>query len=118
MTSQSRVWKTKLIVSRESFERTAYWIAEAKSEASERVKFVLIGNKSDLSELRQVGYEEGQLLAEKHGMLFMETSAKQNTNVREMFFKAGLEIMKDVKNGLISIDDAGSEGVKRNKDFK
>lgn len=65
-----------------------------------------------------MSYEEGQLLAEKNGMVFLETSAKYNTNVREMFLKAGLEIMKDVKGGLIQIDDAGSQGVKRNKDFK
>ena len=37
---------------------------------------LLIGNKNDLPD-RQVTFEEGQALADKYGMLFMETSAKE-----------------------------------------
>ena len=51
-------------------------------------------------------------------MIFLETSAKHNLNVREMFCKAGLEIMKKVKSGSIGVDEAGSQGVKRNKEFR
>ena len=78
---------------------------------------MLIGNKCDLFEQRQVSQLEGKQLADANGMLFLETSAKDNINVREMFFKAGLEIMKSVRSGLITADDLGSEGVKKNKDF-
>ena len=46
---------------------------------------VLVGNKSDLSNRRQVNTEEGQELAVKYGMLFFETSAKNGTNVKDIF---------------------------------
>jgi len=38
--------------------------------------FILIGNKSDLNDQRQVSYEDGALFARQNDMLFMETSAK------------------------------------------
>jgi hypothetical protein len=61
---------------------------------------------------------EGKALADKHGLPFIETSAKDNMNVREAFSKASLEIMKKVKDGAILVDDIGTEGVKLNKHFK
>lgn len=46
---------------------------------------VLVGNKSDLSDSRQVVVEDGQTLAQLEGLCFMETSAKENINVEEAF---------------------------------
>lgn len=46
---------------------------------------VLVGNKSDLSESRQVVVEDGQTLAQLEGLCFMETSAKESINVEEAF---------------------------------
>ena len=48
---------------------------------------VLVGNKSDLSESREVSLEEGRNLAETEGLFFMETSALQNLNVEEAFLR-------------------------------
>ena len=53
---------------------------------------VLVGNKSDLQDKRQVNYEEGQELAERFQMLFFETSAKDGNNVEEIFLKSADEI--------------------------
>ena len=47
---------------------------------------VLIGNKQDLEPLREVTTEDAQTMADIHGMLtFLETSAKESTNVNEVF---------------------------------
>ena len=46
---------------------------------------VLVGNKSDLGQSREVTEEEGKGLAEKEGLCFMETSALENLNVEEAF---------------------------------
>jgi len=46
---------------------------------------VLVGNKKDLTEERQVSTEEGRSTAEKLGIPFVETSAKTNDNVVEAF---------------------------------
>lgn len=61
---------------------------------------------------------EGKALADKHGIPFIETSAKDNMNVREAFSKASLEIMKKVNDGVILVDEIGTEGVKVNRNFK
>lgn len=47
---------------------------------------VLVGNKSDMDESkRAVAYSRGQALADEFRMQFFETSAKNNTNVDEVF---------------------------------
>jgi len=47
--------------------------------------FMLVGNKCDLESLREVSTEHGQEYAKRHGYLFVETSAKESTNVDAAF---------------------------------
>lgn len=44
---------------------------------------LLVGNKSDLEAKRQVDYEEAKAFAEERGIQFLETSAKNATNVEK-----------------------------------
>ena len=46
---------------------------------------MLIGNKSDLDQRRQVSTEEGERFAKENNLIFMETSAKTAFNVEEAF---------------------------------
>ena len=48
---------------------------------------VLVGNKTDLSDSRQVSTNEGEALAKELNVLFIETSAKCNFNVTALFRK-------------------------------
>ena len=45
---------------------------------------MLIGNKCDLSDQRVVDKERGLLLADEYDIEFMETSAKENINIKEV----------------------------------
>ncbi len=45
---------------------------------------ILVGNKSDKETERQVSYEEGKQFAYEYDMVFLETSAKNNINVKEV----------------------------------
>lgn len=47
------------ITDRDSFENVKTWMAEIDKYASESVNRMLIGNKSDMAERREVSYEEG-----------------------------------------------------------
>ncbi|XP_071928329.1 ras-related protein Rab5-like [Coffea arabica] len=47
----------------------------------------LAGNKADLEDKRQVTTEDAKLFADQNGLIFMETSAKVETNIKELFFK-------------------------------
>ena len=47
---------------------------------------VLVGNKTDLSEKRQVSTEEGEAKAKELGVMFIETSAKGGVNIKVSLF--------------------------------
>ena len=68
------------ISNRESFERIKYWLAEVRINCKKPVKLMLIGNKNDLVDNRQVSPDEAKLFAKQNEMLFFETSAKTNEN--------------------------------------
>ena len=60
------------------------------------VPMVLVGNKCDLVTRRQVDFDEGKALAKTFRCPFFETSAKDNVNVKEVFFDVVREIRKDL----------------------
>ena len=53
--------------------------------AKEGVFKILVGNKCDLIEQRQVSKEMGKQLADSYGIPFIETSAKNNENIEKLF---------------------------------
>ena len=73
------------ITNRDSFKNLENWLIEIEKNASQNVLKILIGNKSDLVDDREIKTEEGQAFANRNGMKFNETSAKMNTNVNEAF---------------------------------
>ena len=77
------------ITNKDSFKNLESWLIEIEKNASENILKILIGNKSDLEEDREISKEEGQAFANRNGMQFMETSAKMNTNVDEAFQALG-----------------------------
>jgi small GTP-binding protein len=70
---------------RDSFYSTEKYIGELKSLADADVAIVLIGNKADLEDSRQVTQEEAKAKAEQHGLAYFETSALQATNIEKAF---------------------------------
>jgi Ras-related protein Rab-6A len=63
----------------------AQWIDEVRSERGNDVVVMLVGNKTDLSDRRQVSSEEGETKATEEGVMFVETSAKGNFNIKLLF---------------------------------
>ena len=73
------------VTNRDSFKNLESWLIEIEQNSSENVLKVLIGNKNDLVDDKEIKTEEGQAFANRNGMQFIETSAKENTNVTEAF---------------------------------
>ena len=70
----------------QTFENVKVWINQIKEEANANVIIYLVGNKIDLpTDKRTVSEEEGQKLADEYKFLFKEASAKEGTNVNEIF---------------------------------
>lgn len=74
-------------VGRNSFDAVNRWIDDVRGERGDDVIVVMVGNKTDLSEKRQVTTEEGEKKAKDLGCLFIETSAKTGHNVKALFSK-------------------------------
>merc|ERR1719197_1867148 len=73
------------ITNRASFNNTAKWIEDVRTERGSDVVIVLVGNKTDLADRRQVSSEEGEEKAKEHGVMFLETSAKMGHNIKQLF---------------------------------
>eukprot|EP01113_Clastostelium_recurvatum_P038995 TRINITY_DN589_c0_g1_i1.p1 TRINITY_DN589_c0_g1~~TRINITY_DN589_c0_g1_i1.p1 ORF type:complete len:212 (-),score=31.30 TRINITY_DN589_c0_g1_i1:279-914(-) len=75
------------ITNRNSFMNTVKWIDDVRSERGNDVIMMLVGNKTDLADKRQVSIEEGEAKAKEYNLMFIETSAKAGFNIKALFRK-------------------------------
>lgn len=80
-----------------SFLNLDKWVQELRQHAKEDLSVILVGNKQDLKHLRMIETRRGKQFAADHGMLFMETSALDATNVTEAFDNLFRHIYDKVK---------------------
>ena len=73
------------ITNLESFQNLDSWLTQIEKYAQAGALKILIGSKNDLEKDRKVTFEQGKEFADKNGMKFFETSAKESTNVKESF---------------------------------
>ena len=100
------------ISNRDSFNNVSSWIEECINQSPKTIFMVLVGNKSDLSDRRQVSIEEGQELANKYGIVFYETSAKNGTNVENIFNDSADKIANNIDEGYFDLENV-SCGIKQ-----
>ncbi|XP_046856985.1 ras-related protein Rab-8A-like [Xenia sp. Carnegie-2017] len=81
----------------DTFEKLSNWLQDIKQHGLENEQLIIVGNKSDLKNERQVSKERGEKLAYEFGHKFFETSAKDNLNIKEVF-QALSNDMKDANN--------------------
>lgn len=70
---------------RETFFHIENWLQEVGRYASNDVHKILVGNKCDILDKREVQYETARVYAEKLQVSFLESSAKDRTNVDKVF---------------------------------
>ncbi|XP_054334841.1 ras-related protein Rab-17 isoform X4 [Pongo pygmaeus] len=74
------------ITRKDSFLKAQQWLKDLEEELHPgEVLVMLVGNKTDLSQEREVTFQEGKEFADSQKLLFMETSAKLNHQVSEVF---------------------------------
>ena len=71
--------------SRASFLSSSKWVDDIRSERGDDVVIMLVGNKTDLADQRQVSVEEGLAKASEEKGMFIETSAKAGFNIKQLF---------------------------------
>uniref|UniRef100_A0A8C9G1Y5 small monomeric GTPase n=1 Tax=Pavo cristatus TaxID=9049 RepID=A0A8C9G1Y5_PAVCR len=95
------------ITNEKSFDNIKNWIRNIEEHASSDVERMILGNKCDMNEKRQVSKEKGEKLAIDYGIKFLETSAKSSINVEEAFFTLARDIMTKLNR---KMNDSSSSG--------
>ena len=84
------------LTKKESYDHIKSWLDEAK-ENNDKLKTILIGNKLDLKDERIVAIDVAKQFAEKNNLKYIETSAKDGTNINESF-QAIIDLLFDGKS--------------------
>ncbi|VDP20018.1 unnamed protein product [Soboliphyme baturini] len=89
------------ITNEKSFDNIKNWIRNIEEHACSDVEKMILGNKSDMEDRRQVSKERGTQLSIEYGVKFMETSAKANYNVEAAFFTLARDIKATTEKNLV-----------------
>ena len=84
-----------------SFNNIQNWVKDVRN-INENAKFLLVGNKCDLEDKRQVSTDEAKKYAKDNEINFIEVSAKEGTNIEKMFNSIIQELLEDMEKEEIS----------------
>ena len=93
------------ITRKNSFESIDKWINDVTAVADKKITIVLIGNKSDLEDQRQVTKEQGEDKANKLQVAFLETSAFSGENLEKAFQMMIKEVYQKCHEEMMSEGD-------------
>eukprot|EP01018_Ginkgo_biloba_P005777 Gb_14978 [translate_table: standard] len=94
---------------RQTFDNISRWLDELHRHSDMSVVTILVGNKSDLKDAREVSIEEGTALAEAQNLCFVETSALDATNVTVAFQTVVKEIYNILSRKVFSCQEQRTE---------
>lgn len=97
------------ITRRPTFDSIKRWLDELNTHCDTTVARMLVGNKCDLEDIRDVSVEEGKNLAEEEGLFFIETSALDATNVNTAFENVIRAIYNNISRKVLNSDSYKSE---------
>ncbi|VDB99584.1 unnamed protein product [Peniophora sp. CBMAI 1063] len=96
------------ITNRASFLNLPRWLADARALASSSLVVVLVGNKSDREDEREVEWDEANRWAADNNIHFLEASSLTGDNVEAPFLLAARSILLAIESGTLDPEKAGS----------
>ena len=105
------------ITQKSSFDHIRNWITEIDKFGKQGVLKVIVGNKLDLENNRKISKEDAENLALKYGLKLWEVSAKDNTNIEEMFVDT-IKTLLEKNSKIISESSSMGNNIKLNKNIK
>ncbi|GAB5587032.1 Ras-related protein Rab-4B [Umbelopsis nana] len=96
------------ISNRDTFVGLSSWLTDVRTLASPELVVLLVGNKSDRGEDREVSYLEASRFAQEHELMFMEASAMTGDGVEDTFLKCARSILTKVETGQIDPEKSGT----------
>ncbi|KAH7638600.1 RAS oncogene family member Rab1 isoform X1 [Dermatophagoides farinae] len=95
----------------ETFQNVKQWLQEIERYACDNVNKLLVGNKADVIAKKVVDYTTAKEFADNLGIPFIETSAKQATNVEQAFLMMASEIKSRIGPSTASNKDTGGQTI-------
>ena len=95
------------VTRRATYNHLTSWLTDARNLTNPNTVIVLIGNKVDMEDQRDVSHEEAAAFAKENDLIFVETSAKTGQNVEEAFLKTAQLIFKNVEDGQVDVSQDG-----------
>lgn len=68
-----------------TFKTLKNWVEELRNQGPKDIAIAIAGNKADLATLREVDTDTAKAYADEIGAMYVETSAKDDLNVQDMF---------------------------------
>uniref|UniRef100_A0A8D0GDI4 Ras-related protein Rab-25 n=1 Tax=Sphenodon punctatus TaxID=8508 RepID=A0A8D0GDI4_SPHPU len=110
------------ITKHQTYDVVERWLKELYDHAEATIIVMLVGNKTDLAQAREVPTEEAKMFAENNGMLFVETSALDSTNVEQAFETilrgTGLQKQKSPGDNTVSLSAENADGTSASQAMK
>ncbi|XP_014676662.1 PREDICTED: ras-related protein Rab-1A [Priapulus caudatus] len=100
------------VTDQESFNNVKQWLQEIDRYACDTVNKLLVGNKCDLTTKKVVDYTTAKEYSDQLGIPFLETSAKNSTNVEQAFMTMAAEIKN--RMGPVASPADGKQNVRIN----
>lgn len=100
---------------RQTFQNICRWLEELRMHSDAGIVTMLVGNKCDLKEAREVSVDDGAALAQSEDLFFMETSALDSTNVSIAFQTIVKEIYNVTSRKVLSFDNQKLETTLTNR---
>ena len=102
------------ITRKSTFENIDSWLIDLRTNADKDILILLIGNKSDLNNTREISEEEARTKAEQYNIAFLETSAKTGDNIDKAFTQLIEEVYKanmSMIQSNVEIEENNGDGV-------
>ena len=93
------------ITNKNSFDKLRGWMSDAKEKIDGEYKMVVIGNKKDCEDEREVDSKLLKEFGDKNGVITMEVSAKTGEGVDSLFTAMVKELLELKNVGLVQTDD-------------
>jgi Ras-related protein Rab-11A len=102
------------ITRKATFDNIDNWLIDLRTNADKDILILLIGNKSDLIDTREISEEEARTKAEQYNIAFLETSAKTGDNINKAFSQLIEEVYKaniSLLQSNIEIEENNGDGI-------
>eukprot|EP00727_Mastigamoeba_balamuthi_P013663 m51a1_g892 putative ras-related protein rab-4b (209) ;mRNA; f:16378-17811 len=96
------------VTSRDSYNHIGTWLNDARTLANSDIAIILVGNKIDLQQEREVTFLEASRFSQENDLTFVETSALTGEGIEDVFLRCARTILTKIENGTLDPTKAGT----------